>query len=237
MQDRYTGDIGDFAKYGLLRALTDNRKLGVAWYLYPDENHNTDGKHTDYLENPCKWRELDAGLYDRLKNLVASEKRSVKTIQQSNLLPNSIFAGERLCSSLTSHSERREWRHRWFQCVLKQLSDCKVVFADPDNGLYPDEEFRPGTRKHWKKMPLQEAITLSKGRAAIFYHHNTRFKGGHKAEIKHWMRLLPGCEYAFYWRRWSNRTFFVVNPDPTIKQKLKKFADRWKHTGDLICND
>ena len=33
MQDRYTGDIGDFAKYGLLRALEAGHRLGVAWYL------------------------------------------------------------------------------------------------------------------------------------------------------------------------------------------------------------
>ena len=75
MQDRYTGDIGDFAKYGLLRALIGKRKLGVAWYLFPDENHNADGKHINYLENPCEWRDLDAGLYDNLKNLVT--KKSV----------------------------------------------------------------------------------------------------------------------------------------------------------------
>ena len=29
MQNRYTGDIGDYAKYGLLRALADGQRL--AW--------------------------------------------------------------------------------------------------------------------------------------------------------------------------------------------------------------
>lgn len=37
MQNRYVGDIGDFAKYGLLWALSPQKRLGVAWYLYPDE--------------------------------------------------------------------------------------------------------------------------------------------------------------------------------------------------------
>lgn len=45
MQDRYTGDSGDYIKYVLLRALSLGLKLGVAWYLYPDEDHNSDGKH------------------------------------------------------------------------------------------------------------------------------------------------------------------------------------------------
>ena len=35
MQDRYVGDIGDFVKYALLRVVTGESKLGVAWYLHP----------------------------------------------------------------------------------------------------------------------------------------------------------------------------------------------------------
>jgi len=46
MQDRYAGDVGDFVKLGLLRAISPGRKLGVAWYRYPDEAHNGDGRHT-----------------------------------------------------------------------------------------------------------------------------------------------------------------------------------------------
>lgn len=237
MQDRYTGDIGDFAKYGLLRALIGKRKLGVAWYLFPNENHNADGKHTRYLENTYEWRELDANLYDSLKNLIARNKRCVKTIEQSNLLPTAEFANELLHTDISSYSDRKKWRNEWFERVQKKLSRSKVIFADPDNGLYPDEKFRFGTQKHWKKMPLQEAKALSKGRTAILYHHNTRFKGGHVAEAKYWMGLLPGCKYAFYWRRWSNRTFFMVNVDTTTERKLKKFAERWRHAGELIHND
>ncbi len=45
MQDRYVGDIGDFAKFGLLRYILSGLpqlKLGVQWYELPDEAHNTD---------------------------------------------------------------------------------------------------------------------------------------------------------------------------------------------------
>ncbi len=38
MQNRYVGDIGDYAKYSLLRALSRGCKLGVSWYLFPDED-------------------------------------------------------------------------------------------------------------------------------------------------------------------------------------------------------
>lgn len=52
MQNRYTGDIGDFGKLGLLRVLQESGlTIGVNWYLVPDENHNSDGRHVQYLEN------------------------------------------------------------------------------------------------------------------------------------------------------------------------------------------
>ena len=44
MQNRYTGDIGDFVKYGLLRAISKGKKLGIAWYLHPDAGPSGDGK-------------------------------------------------------------------------------------------------------------------------------------------------------------------------------------------------
>ena len=53
MQDRYTGDIGDFGKLGLLRWLSTSLSIGVNWYLVPDESHNGDGRHTNYVTQIC----------------------------------------------------------------------------------------------------------------------------------------------------------------------------------------
>ena len=75
---------------------------------------------------------------------------------------------------------------------------------------------------------------LSKGRPLVIYHHNTRFKGGHRVEIAHWQRQLPGDVYAYYWRRWSNRTFFLVNGDGTMVARLEAFAKRWSPHGELM---
>ena len=46
MQDRYAADVGDFEKLGMLRELeTNGLKVGIKWYLIPNESHNADGKH------------------------------------------------------------------------------------------------------------------------------------------------------------------------------------------------
>ena len=50
MQNKYVGDIGDFGKYGLLRALTGHQTtsasephltLGIVWYLLPQRGKNS----------------------------------------------------------------------------------------------------------------------------------------------------------------------------------------------------
>ena len=83
-------------------------------------------------------------------------------------------------------------------------------------------------------MPLSEAISLSAGRTAVIYHHNSRYPGGHRLEIDRWMKALPGCSIALYWRRFSNRTFFVTNPDPRTVHSLHWFAARWEIGCELI---
>ena len=74
MQDRYTGDVGDFGKYGLLKALCQGAanavgpalSLGVAWYLTCPEEKTADGKHVTYLEptphNRAYFRSCDPSL-------------------------------------------------------------------------------------------------------------------------------------------------------------------------------
>ena len=86
MQNKYVGDIGDFGKYGLLRALTGHQTtsasephltLGVVWYLFPNETTTADGKFIGYLRrtaaNDTKFRDCDRPLYDTLRCLVKPE--------------------------------------------------------------------------------------------------------------------------------------------------------------------
>jgi hypothetical protein len=64
MQNRYVGDIGDYVKLGILRALSPGYRFGVAWWLYPDESHNQEHRHIGYLQNPDQWWKFDPQLFD-----------------------------------------------------------------------------------------------------------------------------------------------------------------------------
>ena len=49
MRHEYVGDIGDFGKYALLKALAGNDlTLGVVWYLNVAHESNNDGQFTSY---------------------------------------------------------------------------------------------------------------------------------------------------------------------------------------------
>ena len=149
MQDRYVGDVGDFGKYGLLRVLSglmgDPRfKLGVVWYLFPNEDHNSDGKHLGYLLKPRDYRDCDEQLYDKLRNLLVDDlgqimkaNRLLSIAEKSGLLPDdTIFYSDPLSySRVPLNSARLSLRKEWITRALTQTVSADFVFLDPDNGI------------------------------------------------------------------------------------------------------
>lgn len=63
MKNQYFGDVNDYRKYGLLRALTGQGALTttVCWMLTPDDGR-TDGRFTEYLAQPDRWRHYGGAL-------------------------------------------------------------------------------------------------------------------------------------------------------------------------------
>lgn len=235
MQDRYAGDVGDFVKLGLLRAISPGRKLGVAWYRYPDEAHNGDGRHTGYLQDrDPKVARLDPQLFEHLNGVVRTE-RSIRSLLP--VLGDAQSSDEPLDVSSVPATRRRDWRASWFTRVMDDLEGCDLVFADPDNGMTDDDHRRQGRAKFGKQIPLSEVLRLSEGRTAVIYHHNTRRAGGHDAEIDHWMSVIGAPCLAVRARAYNCRTFFIVNPDPRMVADVRNFCDRWAilkvslHTG------
>ena len=224
MQDRYAGDVGDFVKLGLLRALSPGRQLGVAWYRYPDENHNGDGRHITYLDQPHQNEHLDPTLFNHLRN-ITKKARSINSLLP--VLDGVISSDESVDSRTISPRERRDWRTAWFSRVIQKLSSCDLVFADPDNGIIDDDDWRKGRAKFGKQMPLAEVQDFAQGRCAVIYHHNTRRRGGHDAEVDHWLDKIGMPGLAVRASAYSPRTFFVLNPNKDIHSKVNGFCKQW----------
>lgn len=174
MQDRYTGDIGDFSKLGVLRALqATGLTIGLNWYLTPDETHNNDGLHVKYLEQD-EYRKCDEGLWLELKAIVEAGKRKVRYMENDRVLKASFFS-ECLDFTEKSKSDRIEYRSEWFSRSLTAMAGKDVVCVDPDNGMVvPSAIGRPKENKY--VLPSELADYYAQGSSVIYYQHKARRK-------------------------------------------------------------
>nr|WP_272210497.1 hypothetical protein [Marinicella sp. W31]MDC2876387.1 hypothetical protein [Marinicella sp. W31] len=203
MQDRYAGDVGDYIKFGLLRAISADKKLGIAWYRYPDETRGGDGRHIAYLDRPELWEKFDPELFQHLRRVVRGA-RSIDSLVP--VVQDSIVFDRALDTSTMPASDRSSWRKQWFLQLLSTIDGCDVVFADPDNGIVYDSGHRRRSLDFGKRIPLSEVVDLAQGRCAVIYHHNSRFKGGHDREVDFWLSQFRVPAVAVRARKYSCRT-------------------------------
>lgn len=181
MQDRYVGDVGDFAKYALLRLLIRTSiaplRLGVIWYLHPDESHNLDGRHTGYLSSE-RYRVLDPELHGVMQHLVRTRGRTVAEVRKSGVFPPSTIFYEEPVVDVSglgaSVKERLTLRTEWFIRAQAAVRDTDLVFLDPDNGIEP-RSVPKGARKSGKYVYWDEIKRLWQGgHSLLIYHHLNR---------------------------------------------------------------
>jgi hypothetical protein len=223
MQNRYVADIGDYVKFAILRALAPGRKLGVVWWLFPNEQHNADGGHRQYLERPNEWEDFDSDLFKALQNI--KEQRDVRALENAAILPGAVFISDPVPCGV------RE-RGTWFEGIKTGITDCTLVFLDPDNGIAP-EGLKLSQRRAGKSVTIEEIKALQKsGRAVVVYHHQTRLKGGHLSEIEMVAKRLRArglhVSGALRANPWSPRAFFILNGDKTLHDRAQGLAHMWK---------
>ena len=232
MQNRYVGDVGDFGKYGLLRALCQPEsveepalRLGVVWYLTSDETHNNDGRHIGYLEptprNVRTFRHCDPELYDLLGDIVRNDSRRVSAIPQWGVLPKDTVYYDRLLDFgaeqvRANPATRVQARQEWVQDALQVTKDCDVVFVDPDNGIGASTQAH--SRRGGKYVLLEElAPYIDRGQTLVVYHHLNRQVVG-DLQIKNLisqLRTKVGLTrrlIVLRYRRGSARVFILCLP-------------------------
>ena len=215
MQNRYTGDIGDFSKLGLLRALqAAGLSIGLNWYLTPDETHNTDGRHVDYLKQE-KYRACDPGLWLGLKAIVDGESREVRHMENDGILQATFFS-DCLDFSGKKKVERIERRAEWFTKSLDAMAGNDIVCVDPDNGLVVRSAIgRPKENKY--VLPEELASYYAQGSTVVYYQHKARYKDEHYTrQLEELLRIedLPGASgLALKFEKVSQRYYmFLIQP-------------------------
>jgi len=227
MQNRYFGDVGDFGKYGLLRILSGleeepQLRLGVVWYLFPDETHNADGKHLGYLRKPRDYRDCDEQLFRLLHSLIFDKNgqliesaRQIKNAETPGVLPEGTrFYNEPLTFPVRMRFQERKWlRDHWYSAAQAATIDAKLVFLDPDNGI---ECSKSRTSKKGPKYVFWDEMAgfVHRGQSVVVYHHLGR-KGSHAQQVECLAgqigKRFPGFDIsALIFRRGNGRAYFVI---------------------------
>lgn len=149
MRDQYAGDVSDFLKCALLRALAGNdRTLGIGWYYQAQNDGRTDGCHREWCDDPA-WRDLDAQVFDGLKGV-----DSVAALEAAGFWPK-----QRVFFKTPVPTQRE--RARWAEEMAAKLDGVGLVFLDPDTG------FGRRTRRHVQPGEIAAIVRIAR-RPVVF---------------------------------------------------------------------
>jgi hypothetical protein len=168
MKDQYVGDINDYTKYALLRALSDAHggRLHVCWMLTPADGR-ADGGRLAYLNDARTFRAFDPPVFDALASLVSKGRRSVRAIETARVLSNATFYTDIL-------PDGDPGRRLYFSQLSLHLGPDDLIFFDPDNGF--EVSSVPRGRRNSSKYLFWEELTgaLDEGRSICAYQHFPR---------------------------------------------------------------
>jgi hypothetical protein len=211
LKDQYVGDVNDYLKYALLRALAKQDEMGVVWMLTPDDAR-MDGQKLRYLTEPQKYRSVDPTLFDTLAKTVAG-RRTVREIEASGLLPAVAFVNQYVPDAI---DPRREYS----QQALAACSAAPIVFFDPDNGLGVASVAK-GRRNSSKYVYLDELrCAHDRGHSVIVYQHfPRREREAYLREVGQRIRVEIECPRVLALR--TPFVAFVVIAQPEAEERLR----------------
>lgn len=168
MKHQYVGDINDYRKYALLRALSADgqNRIGMCWMLTPDDD-GADGGKLAYLQQPERFRHFDPELFDILAHAASEpDRRRLQTIEDSGAVPGALHCNELLPDDMSG-------RATFMERCASQLGDTELVFFDPDNGL--EVSLPKGRKNSSKYLYLDEvAAFYEAGKSLLIYQHFPR---------------------------------------------------------------
>ena len=236
MQDRFVGDIGDFGKYGLLRALTglwpllppkDRLSLGVVWYRNEGAKGGpNEGQNVGYLFDPQSaplFNDLDPDLFSCLKDIVCN-KRNLEEIEASNILGK---GDEAFFYKICVPKEQDE-REEWFNNALEHTKSKDVVFLDPDTGIIPQSA--KDHRKHIYPSEVKKIISATRCQTVIAYQHYARTPKDREMQMQQWRAAIQGFLGHPMVLSTSQRAFIILPASDHVERiddRLRELTRRW----------
>lgn len=231
MKDQYVGDINDYIKYSLLRALGQAHAGSqlVCWMLTTDDG-GADGRKIGYLRDPTRYRSIDSELFDSLSRIVASGVRSTTAIEANGALEGAAFFSGLLEDGAKPRSE-------FFSALWEDAQGRQVVFFDPDNGLSVDSVplGRTGSCRYLYCSELAPLKDLNA--AALIYQHFPRVQRVQyvASQLDRLASALPGFRtLAIY----SSHVAFLAAAPPkqyqVFRAGFRLAKQRWASCVELV---
>jgi hypothetical protein len=211
MKNQYVGDVNDYLKYALLRAIAGPMSLAVVWML-TNRDTRSDGQKLSYLSQPEKYRRLDPALFDVLNRLVRQDRRSVQVIEEERVLPLAAYVPDLLEDALRA-------RREYFEQVWQLAQGRKLVFFDPDNGLevVSVPKGRRGSAKYLYQDELHDAYARRHS-IVVYQHFPRRPRDLFLREIAETIRAVTDCGQVM--ALVTSHVAFLIVPQPTDRDEL-----------------
>jgi hypothetical protein len=207
MKVQYFGDVNDYRKFVLLRALSGigEFKIGVCWML-TEADGTGQGDKRGYLKQPKKWRAYDPVMFDVLAKAPAEPTiNDLRRLEAEALIAAATFFDE-----FTPDS--RPGRDSFHASCMAALADRNLVFLDPDNGL---EVKIPKGRKRSSKYAFLDEIAAhyDAARSILLYQHYPRHVSRDACVTAVGDRLRAQLPGASIWLFETPHVVLVARPD------------------------
>ena len=217
MQDRYAGDIGDYGKFGMLRALaSEGLSVGVNWYLVETPQQEASVNDGQKLI-PERLTSCDPALADTLLAISRGPGRSVRVLEQADLVPGASYFSEPVPV---------DGRPAWHARALAALAGADVVFLDPDNGLLVKSVGKRSARAPKYALYEEVADYVARGQGVVVYNHRSRkqadvYFGEISAKLA---EAVPKANdmLAISFPRGSVRDYFAVCASPRHAELVRR---------------
>jgi hypothetical protein len=232
VKHQYVGDINDYRKYALLRALSVGgaNRMSVCWMLTPDDG-GADGGKLAYLGQPERFRQFDPELFDILAHAASEpDRRRLQTIVDSGTIAGALYYNEMLPDEAVG-------RAAFMKRAATELHEAELIFFDPDNGL--EVSLPKGRKNSSKYLYLDEvAAFYASGKSLLIYQHFPRVeRQAFLASCTGRLRgAAPGCA------AWAFTTahvvfFLLVHPEAPARLAVAAMEASARWEPGFMCGE